>query len=58
MIDKNTLTKPINKKVLLCSSGMDSYIINTLEKPDEHSNTFLFIGFVNVFLSIILLYIL
>jgi len=34
MIDKNTLTKPINKKVLLCSSGMDSYIINTLEKPD------------------------
>jgi len=34
MIDKSTLTKPINKKVLLCSAGMDSYIINKLEKPD------------------------
>ena len=34
MIDKNTLTKPINKKVLLCSAGMDSYIIDKLEKPD------------------------
>ena len=29
MLDKNTLTKPINKKVLLCSAGMDSYIIDT-----------------------------
>jgi 7-cyano-7-deazaguanine synthase in queuosine biosynthesis len=34
MINKNTLTKPINKKVLLCSAGMDSYIIDKLEKPD------------------------
>jgi len=34
MIDISTLTKPINKKVLLCSAGMDSYIINKLEKPD------------------------
>ena len=34
MIDKSTLTKPINKKVLLCSAGMDSYIIDKLEKPD------------------------
>ena len=34
MIDKTTLTKPINKKVLLCSAGMDSYIIDKLEKPD------------------------
>ena len=34
MIDKSTLTKPINKKVLLCSSGMESYIINAIEKPD------------------------
>ena len=34
MIDKTILTKPINKKVLLCSAGMDSYIINKLEKPD------------------------
>ena len=33
-IDKSTLTKPMNKKVLLCSAGMDSYIINKLEKPD------------------------
>ena len=34
MVNKTTLTKPINKKVLLCSSGMDSYIIDKLEKPD------------------------
>ena len=34
MIDKNTLTKPINKKVLLGSAGMVSYIIDKLEKPD------------------------
>ena len=34
MIDKSTLTKPMNKKVLLCSAGMDSYIIDKLEKPD------------------------
>jgi len=34
VIDKSTLTKPINKKVLLCSAGMDSYIINKLENPD------------------------
>ena len=34
MVDKTTLTKPINKKVLLCSAGMDSYIIDKFEKPD------------------------
>lgn len=34
MINKETLNKRTGKKVLLFSSGMDSYIINQLEKPD------------------------
>lgn len=34
MFDKETLAKRTGKKVLLFSSGMDSYIINALEKPD------------------------
>lgn len=34
MIDKNIINKRTGKKVLLFSSGMDSYIINQLEKPD------------------------
>ena len=34
MIDKTTITQRTGKKVLLFSSGMDSYIINQLEKPD------------------------
>jgi 7-cyano-7-deazaguanine synthase len=34
MIDKEVIAKRTGKKVLLFSSGMDSYIINQLEKPD------------------------
>lgn len=34
MINKENINKRTGKKVLLFSSGMDSYIINKLEKPD------------------------
>ena len=34
MIDKGVISKKTGKKVLLFSSGMDSYIINELENPD------------------------
>lgn len=34
MIDKKVIASRTGKKVLLFSSGMDSYIINQLEKPD------------------------
>lgn len=34
MLNKENLNKRTGKKVLLFSSGMDSYIINQLEKPD------------------------
>lgn len=34
MINKEAISAPINKKVLLMSSGMDSYIIRELEEPD------------------------
>lgn len=34
MLNKESLNKRTGKKVLLFSSGMDSYIINQLEKPD------------------------
>jgi len=34
MIDKKVIAKRTGKKVLLFSSGMDSYIINQLENPD------------------------
>lgn len=34
MIDKKVIAQRTGKKVLLFSSGMDSYIINQLEKPD------------------------
>ena len=34
MINKKDLHTRTGKKVLMCSAGMDSYIINYLEKPD------------------------
>ena len=34
MLDKEMLSKRTGKKVLLFSSGIDSYIINKLEQPD------------------------
>lgn len=34
MIDKKIISSPINKTVLLASSGMDTYIINRIINPD------------------------